>query len=48
MNCPDFKEATAIDNIIKLFKREDMPFEKAIKKSERKKKPFFKRIFGGE
>jgi penicillin-binding protein 1A len=41
-DCPDYKEESGFDEFIKLFRREKMPDSLRIKK----KKPFFKRLFG--
>jgi hypothetical protein len=47
LDCPDFKEKKAFENFLRIFKRERITyFDKATHKLERKKKSFFRRLFG--
>jgi len=49
LDCPDFKEETFLENVFDIFKKDNGKAGKIEKKTpapEKKKKPFFKRIFG--
>jgi penicillin-binding protein 1A len=46
LDCPDFREKKMFENIIDIFKRKKIPYDKETSRGEQKKKPFFKRIFG--
>jgi penicillin-binding protein 1A len=46
LNCPDYREKSVFENIIKIFKKEKISYEKQTDKAEKKNKSFFKRIFG--
>jgi penicillin-binding protein 1A len=45
LECPDYKEKNALDNFMNIFKKDKITFDKEGKKTERKKKSFFKRLF---
>jgi penicillin-binding protein 1A len=45
LDCPDFKEDTFIDNFLDIFKKKEIVFNKDSAKAERRRKPFFKRLF---
>ena len=46
LGCPDYKETNGFDNFIKIFKRGRISYDKATKRNERRKNPFFRRLFG--
>ncbi|MDX1773366.1 transglycosylase domain-containing protein [Oceanihabitans sediminis] len=50
LDCEDFKEKTGVEKFFELFKKQETSYkkeqEKAKRKAERKKKGFFKRLFG--
>jgi penicillin-binding protein 1A len=46
LDCPYFKEKKLFENVLDFFKRDKVKFNKDSSASEKRKKPFFKRIFG--
>ena len=46
LDCPDFKEDKFVEKFLDLFKKRELIFNKDSSKADRKKKPFFKRLFG--
>jgi hypothetical protein len=46
LDCPDYKKENIIDKIINVFSRDKVTFDKDSGKVERKKKSFFRRLFG--
>jgi penicillin-binding protein 1A len=45
-DCPDYRDKNFLENVKDLFKRDKTPLEKAIRRTEMKKKSFFRRLFG--
>jgi hypothetical protein len=46
LNCPDYREKNIFENVIKIFKKEKISYEKQTNKAEKKKRTFFNKIFG--
>lgn len=43
LECPDFKERDVFDDFMEIFRRNRVPFERDVRKAERKRKPLFRR-----
>jgi len=46
LDCPDYKEKRALDNFLDIFRKEITIFDNEKSRSERKKKSFFRKLFG--
>jgi len=46
LDCPDFKKDNLLDKFIDIFKKDKITFDGRVNKANRKKKSFFKRLFG--
>jgi penicillin-binding protein 1A len=44
LECPDFKEKEIFDDIRNIFKRDKVTYERSVKRAERKRKSFFRRL----
>jgi hypothetical protein len=48
LNCPDFREKRLLENIIDIFKRDKIDYDKAPSRSGQKIKSLFKKLFGAK